>query len=123
MTPERGKHKQRHRIRICLSDARVGVLDARAFLHRANADSPAAGEPAEAVGDVDHHSFGSSHDRLDPNFGARVDHRVRRKAAQKFNALILQDLRDRRLGLHRGYLRLVAFKKPCRRPHPEAAAT
>jgi len=70
-------------------------------LHRRRAKLAAGGGPCIAVGHVNQRPLGPRHDRPDAEPGALVDQRVDREAEEVLDPLALQDVGDRRGGIHR----------------------
>jgi hypothetical protein len=87
-------HEHRDRIGECLGNAGECILDASSFLHRADADPPAARHSAESIRDVYDDSLRPGHDRPDFLGRAGVDQVMRRVTREEVNAFAFENLRN-----------------------------
>src|SRR6185369_1800062 len=97
-------HQERDRFAEGLGHTAVGILRARTALHAEHAHLAAFGEARHGIGHVQANALLAHDDRPDVDCGTGLDQMIDRIGEEIFDALFLQDVGDRRAGLHLGVL-------------------
>ena len=93
-------HQHRHGFAETLRDAAHGIFRAGSVLHAERTDRASRGDPGDRIRHVQADAFLPHHDGTDIGVGGILDQMIDRIAAQNFDALALEDFRNRGAEFH-----------------------